>query len=657
MLEDNKKYNNSVKPNTAKLDELKCKIPEYFTKDGEFDFGKFKFDLQENNINELKSGYQLDFIGKDYAKKQAGEKPNTVIVPDKSHNEKSENKNSGNLFLTGDNLEILRHLQSNYHNKIDFIYIDPPYNTGSDGFVYPDKFEYKDEQLKSMFNLDETSLKRLKSIQGKSTHSSWLTFMYPRLFLAKRLLTDNGVIFISIDDNEQANLKLLMDMIFGEGNFIGNIAWESKTKSQNTKDAFDKLQPRVEHIFVYEKYKHRHFNLISLNKKEYNLKDEKGEYREVIIEQMAADGQRGRATMIFPIKGILPFEGKQWKLGQETIKNFEKRGDVFIKKGRPYLKKRPGDERQEETQPFWAFFGKNIGTAESAKKEVKKYFQNQSVFDTVKPVELIKRLIMHGSEKDSIILDFFAGSSTTAEAVMQLNAEDNGNRKFIMATLPEPTYKFDENNVKKPTKGGGIAFKAGFERIDKISRERIIKAAKKINGENSFDSLDLGFKHYRFVPPRFKKIDEIEFNDVKQLNLFDDSISPYSSLALTKSHLETNFENDFPWHDYDLGDKTDGEDTILLTWLVADGFKFDENYELIDFEGYIAPLVDNSRVYLIGEGWNYLNTKELVNRIGTREIIVQTIIVYGYSFTFESLRELELALKQLDNKVNLIVRY
>ena len=195
MLRDNQQFNESIKSNSAFLDELRQKMPEFFTatkydeegnviESSAFDNDKFQQALKEHNIDELSSGYRLDFIGKNYAKKQAGERPTTVIVPDNDHNQKEENINSKNLFFTGDNLEVLRHLQQNYANSVDFIYIDPPYNTGSDGFVYPDKFEYSDDQLKDMFAINDDELKRLKSIQGKATHSAWLTFMYPRLYLA-----------------------------------------------------------------------------------------------------------------------------------------------------------------------------------------------------------------------------------------------------------------------------------------------------------------------------------------------------------------------------------------------------------------------------------------------------------------------------------------
>ncbi|MEE8857084.1 MAG: site-specific DNA-methyltransferase, partial [Lactobacillus sp.] len=241
MQTDNEKYNETVQPNTAFLNELKDKLPEFFTKEGSFDLDKFRNQLKDKNVNELSEGYQLDFIGKDYARRQAGEMPTTVIVPDEKQN-KGEGKDSNNLFFTGDNLEVLRHLQNNYQNKIDVIYIDPPYNTGSDGFVYPDSFEYSDEKLKDMFGLDDDQVERLKSIQGKSSHSSWLTFMYPRLFLAKKLLTEHGIIFVSIDDNEQPNLSLLMGNIFGESSYSGTFVWKrtdtpanlSKTIKQST---------------------------------------------------------------------------------------------------------------------------------------------------------------------------------------------------------------------------------------------------------------------------------------------------------------------------------------------------------------------------------------------------------------------------------------
>lgn len=188
MQTDNEKYNETVQPNSAFLNELKAKLPEFFTKDGSFDLDKFRNQLKDKNVNELSEGYQLGFIGKDYARRQAGEMPSTVIVPDEKQNQ-GEGKNSKNLFFTGDNLEVLRHLEVGYLNKINTIFIDPPYNTGSNDFEYPDSFEYSDNKIKEMFGLEDEQVERLKSIQGSSSHSAWLTFMYPRLVLAKRMLS------------------------------------------------------------------------------------------------------------------------------------------------------------------------------------------------------------------------------------------------------------------------------------------------------------------------------------------------------------------------------------------------------------------------------------------------------------------------------------
>ena len=225
METDNQRFNATVQPNSAFLAELKEKLPEFFTRENSFDLEKFQAALKEKNVSELSEGYQLNFIGKDYARRQAGEMPTTVIVPDEDQNN-GAGKNSQNLFFTGDNLEVLRHLQNNYQNKIDVIYIDPPYNTGSDGFVYPDSFEYSDDKLKEMFGMNDDQVARLKSIQGKASHSAWLTFMYPRLALAKRLLKENGIIFTSIDQNEYSDLESLYLELYGESNRLYPLIWK-----------------------------------------------------------------------------------------------------------------------------------------------------------------------------------------------------------------------------------------------------------------------------------------------------------------------------------------------------------------------------------------------------------------------------------------------
>lgn len=225
--------------------------------------------MKEEEIELSKEGYGLEFLGKSYAKYLSSLESETYISPDLKHNEKDENKNSENLYIVGDNIDALKHLLGSYSGKIECIYIDPPYNTGSDGFVYPDNFNFDSEELARTIGITEEEAERILNLSGKSTHSAWLTFIYPRLLLARDLLADDGVIFISIDDNEQANLKLICDEIFGEENFIGEIYWESKTKSQNTESSFNKLQPKAEKIFTYKKKNKDRFNLLKKGEKEY----------------------------------------------------------------------------------------------------------------------------------------------------------------------------------------------------------------------------------------------------------------------------------------------------------------------------------------------------------------------------------------------------
>lgn len=647
MLRDNQQFNESIKSNSAFLDELRQKMPEFFTatkydeegnviESSAFDNDKFQQALKEHNIDELSSGYRLDFIGKNYAKKQAGERPTTVIVPDNDHNQKEENINSKNLFFTGDNLEVLRHLQQNYANSVDFIYIDPPYNTGSDGFVYPDKFEYSDDQLKDMFALNDDELKRLKSIQGKATHSAWLTFMYPRLYLAKKVLKDTGVIFVSIDDNEQANLKLLMDEVFGEGSFVQEISWR-RTDNQPNIGQVAKVK---EYILVYGKnissLVYGRLPLSESALKEYRYEDA---YAVKFRRGILLDKTRGRHSYPVKTKSGKILTGP-WMVTEEKLKEMDSKGEIYWTTGgdeQPYSKIYLKDNKGAIPNDFW---GIEYGTNQRASLEVESLL-GKRLFDFPKPTTLIKRTLNLGTKPNSIVLDFFAGSSTTADAVMQLNAEDGGNRQYIMCTLPEPTFTVNSDGKEVPTKGGEAAYKAGYRSIDEISRERIIRAANKIKEENPLltESQDFGFKHYRVVPPTQETLEKIDYDDQLQLDLFDDMIDAFSSEKLG------------------VAGNADGFDTILHTYLVKDNYKFDVPLQMKDFAGIQLPYVNNQRIYLIANNWRAENTRALVNAIGKNELVVQTIVVYGYTLEMESLRELEIALNQLENKVNLQVRY
>lgn len=323
-------------------------------------------------------------------------------------------------LVIGDNYDALLNLLIEYRGKIDVIYIDPPYGKDSMGEFAQTNYD------------------------NAITRDNLLSMLYPRLVLARQLLSDNGVIFCSIDDKNQAYVKGLFDEVFGESNFIGSMAWESKTKSQNTTTAFNKLQPKIEYILLYSKDGRNRFNLISRGEKVYPHTDERGSYREDILELMNAEGVRGRNSMIFDITDevstVSPPQGKQWKLGIDQVSIYKEGGDLAIRNGKVVIKIRPENERNETTEPFWGFFSKEIGTAESAKKEVADVLGDNHGFETVKPVSLIERLLFHTTDSNSIILDFFAGSGTTGHAVLELNRNNKGSRKFILATN-------DENNI------------------------------------------------------------------------------------------------------------------------------------------------------------------------------------------------------------------
>lgn len=391
-----------------------------------------------------------------------------------------------NFLLEGDNLHSLYLLEKTHKGKIDVIYIDPPYNTGANDFIYDDK------------RID---------LEDGYRHSKWISFIYKRLEIAKRLLSKDGIIFISIDDNEQAQLRLLCDEIFGEENFVGNIVWEKRTKCQNTKTAKYMLQSKTESIFVYKNKKEKYeFCLTYESEREYPSIDENGnKYRLEKLGEMSASGMRGRETMIFSIEGIMPKEGNQWKFGKDTIERYRKRNDLIIKNNKVYFRIRPEDE-EAKMKPFWSLLLKDIGTAESAKTELNNILgTKEHGFETIKPVKLIKDLIFHviGNKKDAIILDFFAGSGTTAQAVLELNKEDNGNRTFIICTN-------NENNI-----------------CQDITLNRLKKV---INGYDKIKGISANVKYYKttYIPRINTEKENIQENlllNIKNLIQLENGIS------------------------------------------------------------------------------------------------------------------------------------
>ena len=512
---DNKvpqQINDIVGDNIKKLAQL---FPSA-VKDGEVDFEALKEELgQFKEVGSEK--YELTWAGKKNAKKIALEDVigrTLKFIPEDS----KEVDTTGNLYIEGDNLEVLKLLRQNYYGAIKMIYIDPPYNTGDD-YVYKDSFSISQKQSDLEEGLINESGERyvVNAKSGNRYHAHWLSNMYARLKVAFDLLTDDGVIFISIDYNENFDLRQIMEEIFGSNRFVGEIYWESKTKSQNTLTSFNKLQPKAEMIFVYSKAEKRRFNLIKVGEKKYDLSDSKGNYREHALEVMNANGIRGRDTMIFDISdGVssvsLP-EGKQWQIGQAQVEKYKENGDLFIRDNKVIIKMRPEYERSETTEPFWGFFGKNLGTTESAKKELTNLIGVHG-FETVKPVEVIKRLIYHGTEKDDIVLDFFSGSATTAHAVMKLNAEDEGHRKFVLVQLPEQT------------KTDSQAFSAGYKTICDIGKKRLIKAGENVMQEYPDANIDIGFKVFRTADTQIKWNSLMDMGqiDINQMETSPDTI-------------------------------------------------------------------------------------------------------------------------------------
>ena len=246
MIKETIEKNSQAKVNSREIKLLKRDFPQCFDKDGKFDFRAFEDLIRTEEVDIKKEGYSLDFLGKSYARYLASLDSETVIVPD----EENKSIDSQNIYIVGDNLDALQHLKYSYSGKIKCIYIDPPYNTGSDGFVYNDRFEFTAEELARKINIEEDEAQRVLDMQGKSTHSAWLTFMYPRLELARDLLDDDGVILISVDDNEQANCKLLCDSVFGEGNFVAQIIWKRKRGRDNSAKWFSKSH---EYLLAYAK--------------------------------------------------------------------------------------------------------------------------------------------------------------------------------------------------------------------------------------------------------------------------------------------------------------------------------------------------------------------------------------------------------------------
>ena len=469
--------------------------------------------------------YEFTWVGKKAAIIEANKPIRKTLRPCV---EKSVNWNSTeNLYIEGDNLDVLKLLQESYLGKVDVIYIDPPYNTGND-FIYNDDFKLSSEEYNEISDkLDEEGNRLFKNTDSNGRfHSDWCSMIYSRLLLSRNLLSDNGVIFISIDDNEQENLKKICDEVFGEDNFLAQIIWERAFSPVNLKKHFSRSH---DYLLCYAKNEYSSINNGIQRSEDANNrysnpdKDPRGVWQ-------SNDLAVGPAveSNIYPIttpsgRIVLPPDGRSWRYSKSVFEDKLNDNRIWFGvngNGVPRIKRFLSELKKTGITPMTIWKHTDVGHSQDASKALKSLFGGKMVFDYPKTVELIKRCIELYSKKDSIILDFFSGSATTAHAVMQLNAEDCGTRKYILVQLPEKT------DLKS------VAFKEGYKTICELGQERIRKSSKKIleaSKENyNIENLDIGF--------RVLKLDDTNMENVYY------SPSEYSQNLL--SSLESNVKPD-----------------------------------------------------------------------------------------------------------------
>ena len=523
----------------ANVEKLKEVFPEVFA-DGKVDFNKLQ-GLLGHYIADDKKKYSFSWKGKADSLRLAQKRSTGTLRPCK---EESENwDTTENLYIEGDNLEVLKLLQSSYLNSIKMIYIDPPYNTGND-FVYTDDFadgiaHYKEVTGQATKSNPETA--------GRY-HTNWLNMMYPRLKLARNLLTDDGVIFISIDDNEQANLKKLCDEVFGEDNCVAIVPWQSRASIQNDTD----FSVNHEYIIIYSRkrrtenrrLKEANYNTwknrdsfvvrpLPLDKSKFSNPDNdpRGKWK---ADPFDAPGVR--ENLSYEIvnsktgQSYYPPKGRHWRMEKESyLKNLADDRIVFGASGdaRPQLKVFYEEKKEFGSIENSWFSADRIGTTTEGTKEVMDLFDGEDIFDMPKPVSLLSKLLyLSNIDKDSIILDFFSGSSTTAHAIMQLNAEDGGKRKYIMVQFPEDLQKkYDKasGNEKKELENT-IEFLKQIHKaplLTEIGKERIRRAGEKIKEENKdkegIENLDIGFKVFKLDSSNLVKWDNTPTTDEEEV--------------------------------------------------------------------------------------------------------------------------------------------
>lgn len=653
MIKDTIAANEAVTPNSREMAVLKDTFPSCFHANGSFDIDRFK-EFLSDQVSVVNEGYELRFLGKNYARLLASLDTTTVIVPDEEHNAKPENANSQNVYISGDNLDGLKHLLKSYARKVKCIYIDPPYNTGKDDFAYNDSFNFTPEGLAGKLSIEEEQAQHILDLtkRGSSSHSAWLMFIYPRLLLARDLLTNDGVIFASIDDNEQANMKLIMDDVFGEDNFVGTIVWKNATDNNPTN-----ITTEHEYIICYSKHQD---SLPSEWKS--SLSDLKGQVLNVEKELLAKYGDDSDAiqdaysvwysehkSQLGKLDGYKFCDSGGVYAGSRSVHNPGKRGyyyDVIHPvTGKPCTPPLMGYRFPEATMRELIandriLYGEDENKIIELKQYLREYtdklssvisldsrsganiiralFDNKNVFKNPKTPAILEEFLPFALNPGDIILDFFAGSSTTAHAVMDMNIAGKENIQYILVQLMEPTKEKSE------------ARESGFDTIDQIGIERIIRAAAKIRAEHPDTTADLGFKHFTLKEPTSETLDKMEtFSD---LTMSDEILSEF------------------------------GLPTVLATWLVHDGYGFTAPVQEIDFAGYKGYFM-NKHLYLIGPNLTDAAIEAIVTKYETDgNFNPENVVLFGYSFFWTELEALKTNLKRLKETekplpINFDIRY
>ena len=504
---------NLTSPNLSeeKVLELRHILPEVFS-ENTIDGEKPRTVLGDE-IDARIEKFSFTWAGKSNAIKN-------VLIPSKATlnpvpDESVKFDESENLFIEGDNLEVLKLLQKAYFEKVKMIYIDPPYNTGGD-FVYKDNFAAPVKNyLEQTGQVDSegNKLSTNKETSGRF-HSDWLSMMYPRLKLAWNLLRDDGVIFVSIDDNEVHHLRMVMDEIFGEENFVATVVWKRKRGRDNSARWFSKSH---EYLLVYAKelfnFNTNFLELDEETKEAYKNQDndERGSYRMLGIW---ARGTQGGVKYDFTDKNGQYFPERLWLVSKQNLEKLDKENKLIVRGDNIYRKLFLSENQGKIPETIWD----NTSNAANAADEIKNIF-SKIIFDTPKPIPYIQEMLKIATSDDDIILDFFAGSATTAHAVMAQNKEDNSNRKWILVQLPE---KVDEKSE---------AYIAGYKTIADIAKERIRRAAKKLDAQDGFKVFRLAESNYpenifEFDPEKSEKENKAAFadylNHAKRAKLIDD---------------------------------------------------------------------------------------------------------------------------------------